>query len=221
MFFGDARPSGSRTAFSMKSRGYEARVFSRPAVVVEVDQPRDRIEHHVLEDRPEAARRRPDLRLGRGGKSDDLRVAAVLEVEDPLVAPPRLVVADQAPVRVRRERRLPGPGKAEEERGGPVLPDVRRAVHRHDPLEREEVVQDREDRLLDLPRVAGVPDEADPAGEVEDDEGLRGCLVDGREGLEAGDAEDRELRDVAPVFVVRSGASGTCSGRRGDATPAR
>ena len=83
MFFG-CPPIFSGTAFSMKSSGYEAaRVLGR-SVVVEVDLARDRVVHDVLEDRPEAARRRVDLRLGRRRERDDLRVAAVLEVEDPL-----------------------------------------------------------------------------------------------------------------------------------------
>ena len=83
--------------------------------VVEVDDAA-LVEDDVLEDRPERARRLVDLGLGLGGEIDHLRVAAALEVEDAVVAPAVLVVADQRPLRIGRERGLAGAGEAEEDR---------------------------------------------------------------------------------------------------------
>ena len=77
-------------------------------LVVEVEEARDGVVDHVLEDRPEAAGGGEDLRLGVGREADDLRVAAVLEVEDPVRAPAVLVVADEPARRVGGEGRLAG-----------------------------------------------------------------------------------------------------------------
>jgi hypothetical protein len=53
------------------------------------------VDDHVLEHRPERMRRAPDLGLRLGREADHLRVAAALHIEDPVVAPAVLVVADQ------------------------------------------------------------------------------------------------------------------------------
>jgi hypothetical protein len=98
--------------------------------VVEVDLAGALVEDHVLEDRPEHLGRLVDLRLALPRQADGLRVAAALEVEDAVVAPAVLVVADEATARVGRERRLARAREAEEERDVPLVPDVRRAVHR-------------------------------------------------------------------------------------------
>jgi hypothetical protein len=52
-----------------------------------------------------------DLRLGFGRETNDLGVAAVLEVEDAVLAPAMLVVADQAAGGVGREGGLAGAGE--------------------------------------------------------------------------------------------------------------
>ena len=135
-------------------------------VVVEVDVA-VLVEHDVLEDRPVRARRLVDLRLGVRAQADHLRVAAALEVEDAVVAPAVLVVADQMALGIGGQRRLPGAGETEEDRHVAVLADVRRAVHREDALERQPVVHQREDRLLDLARVEGAADEDLLTGRVE------------------------------------------------------
>ena len=169
------------------------------AVVVEVDRARDRVEDDVLENRPEAVRRRVDLGLRGGGEADHLRVAAVLDVEDTLVAPPVLVVADQAARGVGREGRLAGAGEAEEERRVAVRADVRGAVHAQHAVEREQVVEQCEDRLLHLARVRGAADHAEPALEVDHDEGRRPCPVGRLVGLERRGADERELGHVLAV----------------------
>ena len=109
------------------------------------------IEHHVLEDRPEADGV-VDLRLARLGEPDALGVAAALDVEDALVRPAVLVVADQRAVGVGREGGLARPAEAEEEGhvARVLLVDVRRAVHGEDLHLRQVVVHREEDRLLDL-----------------------------------------------------------------------
>jgi hypothetical protein len=58
----------------------------------------------------------PDLRLALLVEVDDLGVAAALEVEDAVVVPAVLVVADQLALRVGGQRGLAGAGEAEEER---------------------------------------------------------------------------------------------------------
>ena len=74
-------------------------------VVVEIEHA-TLVHDDVLEDRPERLRHPVDLGLGLGREPDHLRVAAALEVEDTVVAPAMLVVADQLARRIGRERRL-------------------------------------------------------------------------------------------------------------------
>src|SRR5207245_2835022 len=112
-----------------------------------------------------------DLGLGLLMNPDRLRVAATLEVEYSRVAPAVLVVADQAPLGIGRQRGLAGSAESEE-KGlvATVLVDVGRTVHRKHPLGREQVVECGEDRLLDLARVFGAADENHAAPEVDEDE---------------------------------------------------
>ena len=128
-------------------------------VVVEVELAA-LVDRDVLEDGAEAVHGVPDLRLGLGREADRLRVAAALEVEDAVVAPAVLVVADELARRIGGKRRLAGAGEPEEDRDVlPVLRDVRGAVHRRDALERQPVVHHGEDRLLDLAAVERAADD--------------------------------------------------------------
>ncbi len=77
----------------------------RPSVLSEVV--RVKIEHsgacidrHVLEDGSEPPRGLVNLGLGLRPESNHLGVAAALEIEDAVVAPAVLIVADQRPLRV-------------------------------------------------------------------------------------------------------------------------
>jgi hypothetical protein len=182
------------------SRGYAARVLGL-RVRVEVEPPLV-VHRHVLEHRAEGRRRAIDLRLVVGVQADDLGVAAPLEVEDAVVAPPVLVVADERAHRVGGEGRLPRARKAEEEGDVAALVDVRGAVHREDAAQREEVVEDGEDRFLDLARVLRASDEHDAAGEVEDDEGFGACAVARGIRGERGRVEDVEVGAVGGQRVV-------------------
>ena len=92
----------------------------------------DGIDHHVLEHRAEADGL-VDLRLGAGREADDLGVAAALEVEDAVVGPAVLVVADEAAGRVGAERGLAGAGEAEVQRDVTLAPGVGRAVQGRTP----------------------------------------------------------------------------------------
>src|SRR3989442_14324786 len=85
------------------------------------------------------------------------------------------VIADQPAFRIRRKCGLAGARKPKEE--GAVAswggPHVRRAAHRKDALSRQEIIEDREDRLLQLTGVAAATDENRALREVDNDEGLR------------------------------------------------
>ena len=99
---------------------------------------------------------------------DDLGVAAAFEVEDALVVPAVLVVADQQAFRVGGEGGLAGAGETEEDGGVLALHiRVRGAVHRGDALQGQIVVHHGEHALLHLAAVPGVEDDLLTAGNVE------------------------------------------------------
>ena len=171
--------------------------IARPGVlgqtlVVEVGHPRDRVEDHILEDGAEPLAGGPDLRFSLGAQPDHLGVAPALEIEHPLVAPAMLVVADEAAGRIGAEGGLPGARQPEEDGGILVGADVGRAVHREDALLGEEVVEDGEDALLELPGVPGAADDDEPPGEVQHHEGAGPGAVDRRVGLELWRVQDGE-----------------------------
>jgi hypothetical protein len=115
---------------------------------------------------------------------DRLGVAAALEVEHALVRPAVLVVADQRPLRVGRQRRLARPREPEEQRDPAVRVVVRRAVHREDAAQREHEVERPEDRLLDLAGVLGVGDQHEALAVVDRDRGAAARSVPSGVGLE-------------------------------------
>src|SRR5204863_8233668 len=92
--------------------------------VIQLHLARFRIEHDVLENGAEAVGSVPDLRLGLFRQLDHLRIAAALEVEDSTITPSMLVVADQSPLRIARQRRLAGTGPAEKQPGIAVRADI-------------------------------------------------------------------------------------------------
>ena len=109
--------------------------------VVEIHLAGILVEHAVLEHGAEALAGGIDLGLGFLRQLDALGVAAAFEIEDAVRAPAVLVVADQRALRVGRQRRLAGAGKAEEDRGVTVGADIRRAMHRHHVALGEVIVQ--------------------------------------------------------------------------------
>ena len=143
----------------------------------------------VVEVEVAACRRRPRSRgSSRSGASsrrsparasareaDHLGVAAALDVEDAAVAPAVLVVADQAARGIGRERRLAGPGEAEED--GDVARRRRRSpssASASTPSSGRRSFITREDRLLDL---AGVVRAADQDLASASGAGRRRCPV--------------------------------------------
>ncbi len=121
----------------------------------------------------------------------------------PAVAPAVLVVADQLPLRVGRERRLARARKTEEDRDVALVADIRRAVHREHSLERQPVVHQREDRLLDLTRVEGAADQHLESRRVQHDERAGARPVLDRVGLQAGGVQDDRLWLEVLQLLVR------------------
>ena len=194
--------AGRHPVVDERDRIGAARILRQP-VVVEIESPGLRIEHHVLEHSAESPCRRIDLRFRLGRQANHLRVAAALEIEDAPPAPAMLVVTDQAAFRIAGQSRLPGPRQAEEQRRVALGTDIGRAVHRQYPAERQQVVHDREDRLLDLARIAGAADQDEPFGEVEQDEHRRVGAVLGRVRLHGRHVDDRETGGVLGIGLAR------------------
>ena len=168
---------------------------------VEVELAGHRVDIDVLENRPEASRGREDVGLVHRRQADGLGIAAALEVEHVVAAPAVLVVADEAPQGVGRERGLAGPRQAEEDGGIALLADVHRRVHRQDALIRKQVVHDRERRLLDLAGVHRPDDDHLHPLEVDEDRRARPGALGGGISLERRDVDDREARGEGPQVL--------------------
>ena len=134
---------------------------------------------------------------------DDLSVAAALEVEDAVVVPAVLVIADEQTLRVGGQGGLAGAGQTEED--GSVLAllvGVGRAVHGSDALQRQEVVHHGEHALLHLAAVPGVDDDLLLAGDVEQHSslGVQAQLLVVLD-LSLGSVVDNEIRlEVLPLL---------------------
>ena len=143
-------------------------MFSRDAGVGEIDRAIF-IEHDVLQHRAEP-QRLEDIRLVFRRQVDRLGVAAPFDVEDAVVAPAMLVVADEVAFRVGRSVVLPVPDRPKSKRGrAGLLVRGRRAVHRQHAALRREVIRDREDAFLHLAGVLGAEDDQFPVFEAEID----------------------------------------------------
>ena len=114
-----------------------------------------------------------DIGLGFLVQFDDLGIAAAFKVEDALVVPAVLVVADQETLRVGGKGGLAGAGETEEDGGVlAVHIGIGRAVHGGDALQREVVVHHGEHTLLHLTTVPGVQDNLLAGSDVESDAGF-------------------------------------------------
>ena len=111
---------------------------------------------------------------------------AALDVEDALLAPAMLVVADQLALRVGRQRGLAGAGETEEEGHVAVLAFVGGRVQGEDVVLDGHLVEEHgEDTLLHLAGVLGAEDDHLLVGEVDGDRRGRGHadgVAVGREG---------------------------------------
>src|SRR5689334_18095210 len=128
------------------------------APIVEIQPARHRLDDDVLENGAETAGGGVDLRLGLRGEPDDFGVASAFKVENAAVGPAMLVIAYELAAPIGRKRGLTRPRKPEEDRRIVARTDIRRAVHRQDALLRQEIIEDREDRLLDLAGIAAATD---------------------------------------------------------------
>src|SRR5664279_1880190 len=115
------------------------------AIIVQDDVTCDRVVDHIFEHGSKPTNRGINLWLRCRRQVNHLGVAAVLEVEHAVIAPAMLVVADQFTSRVRRERRLAGARKSEEQRRIAISTDIGGAVHTHDAFERQQIVEHSED----------------------------------------------------------------------------
>jgi hypothetical protein len=98
-----------------------------------------RFQNHVFQNRAESDRI-PNLRLLLLGQPDALGVAAAFEIKDAAIAPPVLVITNQAAPRVRRERRFAGSRKPEKQGHIPGRTLIGRAMHGKHPLLGQQIV---------------------------------------------------------------------------------
>ena len=142
------------------------------------------IDLHVLQHRAPHLGGGVDLRLGFLRQLDDLGVAAALEIEEAVLRPAMLVIADQRARRIGGERGLAGAREAEEHGAVALGADIGGAMHGHHALLGQQVVEHGEDRLLHLARILRAADEDEAVGEVERDHRLAARAVAGGVGLE-------------------------------------
>ena len=180
-----------------------AGVFGQRAVV-EIGYPGVGVDDHVFQQRAEAEAGVVDLGLGLGREVDRLGVAPALEIEHAVIGPAMLVVADQNAGGIGRERRLAGPREAEEDCRVAAGPDIGRAVHRQHALAGQDVVEHREDGLLDLAGVVRSGHQDRPLGEVEQHADLGAGAVDLRHRVQIGCVQDGEFRfEIRALRVIR------------------
>ncbi len=156
------------------------------AVVVQVELARDRVHHDILQHGAEPLGRREDFRFRLGRQADHLGIAAALEIEDRRVRPAMLVVADQRAAGIGRQGRLARARQAEEHRRRSVRAHIGRAVHRHDAGRRQQIVEQAEDRLLHLARIARTADQDQLLGHVDRNDRRGPAAMTRRVGTEAG-----------------------------------
>ena len=161
----------------------------------EVELARHRVGGHVLDDRPEPAGRGEDVGLVHRRQPDRLRVAAALEVEQPV----------RRPSRARRRRSsvrsgsalsvvLPVPDRPKNSAASPPGPTFADECIGRTPSSGSRKFITVNDGLLDLARVHRADDEDLVAREVDQDRGLAAGAVASGIGLERGRADDREVR---------------------------
>ena len=175
------------------------------ALVVEIKLAGFRIADHVFQNRSEAFGGAEDFRLRLARQADHLGITAAFEIEDAVAAPAVLIVADQGAAGVSRQGGLAGARQAEEDRALAVRPDIGGTMHRDHFFFRQEIVQDGEDRFLDLARIRRAADQHALACEIEGDHRFAAAAMELRIGLEAGQIDDREFgRESRQLFRLRA-----------------
>ena len=173
----------------------------RLAVVVEIEFPRFRVHHDIFEYGSEPPRGRVDFRFRILGKPDHLGVAAALKIEYRSIRPAMFVIADQHTAGIRRQRRLAGARQAKENSRIAFWTNIGRAMHRHHRIERQQIVEQAEDRLLHLAGISGAADQDQLLGQVDRDDGFAARSVAGGISLEARQIDDRIFRGECRQFV--------------------
>ena len=116
-----------------------------------------------------------------------------------------LIVPNEAAVRVRGEGRLASSTQTEEECHivWVLRVDVRRAVHRKHTFKRKQVIQNREDRFLDLARISCVADNGKFLLKRKTNKGFAICAVHCWCAFERWHGDDRKLWHESFVFFER------------------
>jgi hypothetical protein len=114
-----------------------------------------------------------------------------------------LVITDQRARGIGRQGGLAGAAEAEEQGRRTVVAGIGRAVHRHDALFRQEVVECTEDRLLGFAGVFAVTDEHQLVSQVDCDHRFGAAAMLGRVSLETWLVDDGQLRREAHHFFAR------------------
>ena len=113
------------------------------------------------------------------------------------------VVADEGARGIGRKRRLAGSRKAEEQSRIAVRANIGRAVHGHDALRRQNIIQEAEHRFFHFAGIARAADENDLAGQVDRYDCFAAAAVPLRIGLERRQIDDCHLRLEGGEFVRR------------------
>ena len=159
-------------------------IFSQ-ARVIEIELPCFRVHHDIFKHSTKALGRRKNFRFGFGRKPYHFGVTAAFEIEDRSVRPAMLIVADQCPRSIRAERRLARTRKSKENRSIAIRADIGRAMHRHNALYRQQIIEDAENRLLHLTGISCAADQDQFLTKIDCNHRLAAAAVARRVGAEA------------------------------------
>ncbi len=164
------------------------------------------IDHHVLEQcvAPYCA---VNVGFAVRIKVDGFCIAAAFKIENALVVPAMLVIADETALGVGGKGRLAGARETEENGDIPRFAHVGTAVHGGHVIQRQVIVHHREHAFLHLAAVPGAADHLHFLGHVEHGEhlGIHAVLAPVRVGR-LGAVEDHEigLAVVCQLFLGRT-----------------
>ena len=117
-----------------------AAVFGERAVI-KIKLARFGIHDHIFENRAPHLRCRKNFGFGLGGEFNHLGIAAAFEVKQSVLAPAMFVIADQCAVWISGEGGLACARKPKEDRRIIIIIDINRAVHWHDALGGEVIIE--------------------------------------------------------------------------------
>ena len=167
-------------------------------VVVVIDPAVLLVADDVFQDRAKADGAK-DLRLLLWGQVDAFGIAAALDVEDSLRAPDVLVVADQLPLGIGRERGLARARQAKEQRSVAASSRIGRTVHGQQAGFGHEEVHHCEHALFHFARVLGSQNHHFPALEAQVNAGRGSHLRSVAVGRKAAGIVDGKIRRLKLV----------------------